>query len=310
MSPQPLRVWSDRVSHFDLRQLRYFVVVAEEEHVGRAAARLRLSPSPLSRQVSQLERRLGVALFDRSRQRLALTAEGRAFLGEARALLDHADLVDRRAVALATGRAGSLRIGYVEGALHGPGLLDALRAFAAEHPDVRVELVRLGSAAQHDALHRGSLDVTFTYARPDDALETVRIADEPYVAAVPSGHPLAGERSLSPAALDGLPFVTVPRANVAAHHRLRQACAAAGFAPDFRYEAAEPQTALSFVASGLALALVQAGLASRPLPGVSFVPLGAFADRVEIWSSRRGTAAPAAVRLHELAVKCARAAAA
>ncbi|HHG1493210.1 LysR family transcriptional regulator, partial [Klebsiella pneumoniae] len=78
----------------DLRQLKYFVVVAEEEHVGRAAERLHISQSPLSRQIAQLEERLGLMLFERNQQRIRLTADGQTFLAETRSLLTHANRLE------------------------------------------------------------------------------------------------------------------------------------------------------------------------------------------------------------------------
>ena len=90
----------------DLRQLRYFVAVAEDEHVGRAAERLHISQSPLSRQIAQLEERLELQLFERSQQRIRLTADGRTFLAEARALLTHANRLESLARRLGRGDEG------------------------------------------------------------------------------------------------------------------------------------------------------------------------------------------------------------
>src|SRR3954466_10782074 len=101
----------------DLRQLHYFVVVAKEEHVGRAAARLFISQSPLSRQIAQLEDKLGLTLFERSQQRIRLTADGRTVLAEARALLTHANRLESLARRLGKGDEGGLCIGYLDNAI-------------------------------------------------------------------------------------------------------------------------------------------------------------------------------------------------
>lgn len=98
----------------DLRQLKYFVVVAEEEHVGRAAERLHISQSPLSRQIAQLEERLGLTLFERNQQRIRLTADGQTFLAETRSLLTHANRLESLGKRLGRGEDGGLCIGYIE----------------------------------------------------------------------------------------------------------------------------------------------------------------------------------------------------
>src|ERR1700733_15338260 len=113
----------------ELRLLRYFVAVAEVEHVGRAAEALHISQSPLSRQLRQLEEQLGLRLFDRERQRLRLTHAGRWLLRESRRLLEHAERLQKEAAQVARGAWGSLRIGFVKSAMWTGVLPHALRAF-------------------------------------------------------------------------------------------------------------------------------------------------------------------------------------
>ena len=123
----------------DLRQLKYFVVVAEEEHVGRAAERLHISQSPLSRQIAQLEERLGLMLFERNQQRIRLTADGQTFLAETRSLLTHANRLESLGKRLGRGEDGGLCIGYIENAIAARHQVDVKAAalqFALAHPAV------------------------------------------------------------------------------------------------------------------------------------------------------------------------------
>ena len=127
----------------DLRQLKYFVVVAEEEHVGRAAERLHISQSPLSRQIAQLEERLGLTLFERSQQRIRLTADGQTFLAETRSLLTHANRLESLGKRLGRGEDGGLCIGYIENAMHSGVLSTALRTLRVSRPNVHIALYSL-----------------------------------------------------------------------------------------------------------------------------------------------------------------------
>ena len=132
----------------DLRQLRQFVAVAEAEHVGRAAEVLAMSQSPLSRQIMQLEASLGLPLFERVRKRVRLTREGRGFLDEARALLAQAERLEAQARRIGRGDAGTLTLGYVEGAVHAGVLPAVLRQFRAPRRDIRIELQALRSPSR------------------------------------------------------------------------------------------------------------------------------------------------------------------
>ena len=150
----------------DLRQLRYFVAVAETEHVGRAAEALHISQSPLSRQIAQLEKNLGLALFERSQQRIRLTSDGRVFLIEARALLRHANRLENLGRRLGRGEEGGLCIGYVADAMHTGVLPGALRTLQEERPGIHVALYSLASAEQFEGLRQRSLDIALVREPP------------------------------------------------------------------------------------------------------------------------------------------------
>ena len=275
----------------NLRQLRQFVTVAELEHVGQAAAALNMSQSPLSRQVMQLEGILGLRLFERFKKRVRLTAEGQAFLEEARALLAQADRVEARARRAGRGEAGTLVVGYVDGAVHTGALPTALRLFQKPRPDVRIELRALRSAAQIEALRRREIDCGFLYTPPTDGddLTVIDVAREAMVLAMPANHPLASKKTILPRHLHGAPWIDRPRVlNPAAHDRFMRACEGAGFTPDLRFESTDLATSLGLVAAGLGLALVQASTRRLAMPpGVVLFNVPWLELPVEIYFVRR-----------------------
>ena len=187
----------------ELRHLRYFVVVAEEQNVTRAAERLHVSQPPLSRQIRDLEAELGVELFRRTAKSLALTEPGKLFLNEARAVLLQAEKAVQTVRAVAARQKGQLRVGYA------PSLLvqllpKALRLFESECPGVRVTLLDLSTEECVQRLAARKIDVALT-VRPAPAsmrgLTFERLTSTPICCAVAVTHPLANKRSISLARL-------------------------------------------------------------------------------------------------------------
>lgn len=194
----------------DLRQLRYFVTVAEELHFSRAAARLHLAQSALSSQIRQLEAELGGPLLVRSTRRVSLTPAGEALLADGRGILASVDGALGRARALVRGEGSALAIGSL-GPVPGALLAPLLARFGGGHPDVRVEIRSFDFTDTVAGLRRGRADLAFLYAplhEPD--LVLTPLINEQRVVVVPRTHRLARRTALRPSDLDGEIFVSQP----------------------------------------------------------------------------------------------------
>ena len=196
----------------DLRQLRYFVTVAEELHFSRAAERLHLAQSALSAQIRRLEAEVGGPLLVRSTRRVSLTPAGEALLTDARGILATVDGAVSRARALARGEESTLVIGS-QGPAPGALLSPLLARFGAQHPQVRVEIRAFDFNDTVNGIRHGRADLAFLYAplrEPD--LEVVPLLSEQRAVVVPAGHRLAGRAELTPDDLAGEMFITQPSA--------------------------------------------------------------------------------------------------
>lgn len=256
--------------------MRYFLVLAEELHFGRAARRLSMSQPPLSLNIQQLEASVGTRLFTRNSKQVALTAAGKAFVTAARALLDQAAQAAALAKDVGQGMAGSLNIGFAGTMLYS-GLPEILARFQAQHPLLRVMLRELSSSEQLIELAHERLDLGFVHTtRVPPELSQILVASQDFVCCLPSGHALAGQPSLSLALLQGEPFAVVSRTVSPDYHdRILQTCLDAGFYPEIRYELQHWLSVVALVSRGMGVALVPAALQQSAMPGTvfaSFIP--------------------------------------
>jgi len=278
----------------ELRHLRYFVTVAEELHFGRAAERLFISQPPLSQQIQQLEREIGVSLFLRTSRSVKLTPAGEIFLRDARQILADVERAVSGAKRAARGEEGWLGIGFAASATY--DLLPAvLHDFRDSYPAIELSLVELNASEQAIALKDQSIHVGF--ARPPiegDSLLVGAILNEPYVAALPLTHPLANKLELSLTELAPEPFVSFPELPLPSYAQsVRLACEDAGFTPRVVQEVREMQTAISLVVAGLGIALLPASVANLHRTGLSLLPLKEPAPRTELAVvSRRNDPSP------------------
>jgi DNA-binding transcriptional LysR family regulator len=195
----------------ELRLLRYFTVVAEELHVGNAAARLYISQPALSQQIRALEDQVGLPLFVRHPRGMELTEAGEVLLAEARRLLGESERLDATVEELRRGRASGLRIGLPPGLA--PGLLpDLLAPLREREPDARIEVSELTTPEQVAALHDGSLDLGLVREPVEDTrLSRRTLLVEVLGVGLPADHPLAGRPGLTLRELAEELFVCFPR---------------------------------------------------------------------------------------------------
>lgn len=260
----------------DLRQLRYFVAVAEECHFGRAAQRLHMAQPPLSQAIRRLEEDLGVELLERTTRRVALTPAGERFLDRSRQILHEVDQAAREAARIAAGEIGRVVIGVVGSATYAL-LPPVARRLREEYPDIDFEFTsEMLTADQVSRLGDGTIDIALM--RPPLATEGLLLRvlrSEPLVVALPESHPLASRDVLDLGELRDETFVTYPadRRSVL-YDTFLAACEAHGFHPTHTVQVAQTSTIVVFVAAGIGVAVLPASAAHLRLEGVRFLPLG------------------------------------
>ncbi len=280
----------------ELRHLRYFIAVAEEGHITRAAERLGMQQPPLSQRVKAIERELDVQLFHRKARGVELTDAGRAFLNNARAVLaqlDHAFDTTRRT---ARGEEGRISIGIVPASPFHPFVPRAIRAFREAYPHVSVRLEERLGGELLDLLRSEQIDVAFTrtpYAN-QEGLVSNRLLEEPMLVALPSAHALArnggGESTLLLKHLARETFILYGPPGTGLREVTMAACRAADFSLRAGQEAPRIASALSLVAVGLGISLVPASLRHLYVDGVVYRRLrGPIQPKAPLdLSSRRG----------------------
>jgi DNA-binding transcriptional LysR family regulator len=280
----------------DIRQLRYFVAVAEESSYTRAAERLTISQQSLSQQIALLERQLRVRLFDRDTRGTSLTAVGALFLPEARAVLDRADEAVDVVTRAARGELGSLSLAFLTTTANYL-IPPVLRAGRERLPDLLLTTEETTIAPLVDGLLKGRYDVAFTRPPLVDRLESRTLVTEPVCAVLPEGHPLAGRAELALGELAGESWVLTPRSSWEPWHQaFDSSFRTAGFTPDVVQRDASVQGLLGLVAAGVGVTRLARSASSLRRTGVVFVPLaGEFVSTEMVWLS--GNTSPA---LHAL----------
>lgn len=275
---------------FDLNQVRCFVAVAEELHFGRAARRLNMTQPPLSRQIQNLEHRVGAQLLERTSRSVRLTAAGKGFLAEARSLLNVAERAALVARRVATGKSGSIRIGYTAASAYGflPQLVSACRK---EIPDIDLSLSEMVTREQYAALAAKQIDLGFL--RPPvqrEELMSEVVVREPLVAAIPARHVLARKARLDLADLHDQPFIMYDTNESRYFFDLvTSLLVGAKVLPRYVQNIAQIHSMISLVRASLGIALVPEAASNLRFSGVVIRPIKlAAAKPVElhmVWRS-------------------------
>jgi DNA-binding transcriptional LysR family regulator len=299
----------------ELRHLRYFIAVAEERHVTRAAERLGMQQPPLSQQIRALERELDVQLFRRKPRGVELTDAGSALLAEARAILSHVDHAFATTKRTARGEQGRIAVGFTSSAPFHPFVPRVIRRYREAFPLVALTLEEGGTTELVEQLRHERIDAAFvrTAIANREGLAVDALLQESMVLALPQAHRLARETSASNAlplkALAGETFVFYRRhSGPGLYDSILSACNAVGFSPRVGQEAPRIVSTLNLVAAGLGISLVPESLQRMRMNGVVFRRIAGTQPKAPLYlASRRGGTSAAVRRFLEL-VKRARSA--
>ncbi len=280
---QPFRNASVSFMAMDLRQLRYFIAVAEELHFTEAARRLHIAQPTLSLQIRMLEKELGVTLLKRNRRHVELTHSGQVFLADARRLLEDAENAIQAARSADSGRLGRLVV------VCGPtstyaGMLGVLELYRRQSPKVDVHVLESPVVDAVVTVEQGKADVGLVVPYFESSLLQREVLLElPLLAALPRSHPLAGAKSLWLKELAQEPFVLFgQRRGSGFYERVLAICHASGFTPRVLEAMEHIDTLLYLVSAGYAVSLIPATLQSTPRPKVALIPLREGSATVEL----------------------------
>jgi DNA-binding transcriptional LysR family regulator len=260
----------------ELRHLRYFIAVAREGHVTRAAQKLRIQQPPLSQQIRALEREIDAPLFVRHPRGVGLTDAGRSFLADAEAILSAVDSATVRARRTARGETGRIAVGFTTSAPFHPLVARAIREFRRERPDVSFVLEENSSGDLLAALREERLDIAFIRSGVADlqGVTVHALLQEDMAAALPHRHRLARQPRLGLRDLAAEQFILYRRPDGRGlYDVIIAACTEAGFSPHVGQEAPRIVSTLNLVAAGLGITIVPASLSRLPLEGVTYRPL-------------------------------------
>jgi DNA-binding transcriptional LysR family regulator len=302
----------------ELRHLRYFIAVAEEGHITRAAERLGMQQPPLSRQIKVIEREMDVQLFRRKARGVDLTDAGRTFLDDARAMLGHLDDALDAARRTARGEQGRISVGYTNSPAFHPLLPRVIREFRQAFPLVSLTLEESSPYDLIECIQNDKIDIAFIGGPVADqeGVAVDPLLEEPMVVALPSGHLLTrsesgGDTALSLKSLAGETFIVFGRPHSPSTMQANAvitACQAAGFSPRIGHVVPNNLSRLNLVAASLGIAIIAASLQRMNIDGVVYRRLKR-AKQLMIplnLASRRGDSSAVVTQFRKLAKRTAR----
>jgi DNA-binding transcriptional LysR family regulator len=291
----------------ELRQLTYFVTLAEQLHFTRAAELLDLAPSALSMQLQALERSLGVRLVNRTKRSVALTEAGVQFLTEARATLAQAERAKTTAGRAGRGELGTLKMAYVFSAACAGVVQRLLRAYHEKFPNITILLSELESPEQVRLLMTGALDgcVVRTVTGDPDVVESIPMMTEEIWLALTPSHTLATQSHIPVSALARESFIAPQFQHEAGFTRhLVSIGQQAGFAPQVAIRTRDFLTTLALVGAGLGVAAVPQCFTNLRLPNVIYRKLAGVSESSTLsLVLRRGERSRAILQLRRVAVE-------
>jgi len=261
----------------DLRLLRYFLAIAEEAHLTKAAARLGIRQPPLSQQIRVLEAELGVTLFHRLPRGMELTESGRALLDDARNIIAMVDQAVDGVRRVSQGEAGRLTVGFTGSAAFHPFVPAVIRRFRESAPQVRLVLEESSTGELREAVAEGRIDVAFIRGAhgADRGVQMETVLEEAMLAAFPADHSAVKGRTRTHIALSELADESLilyrRHSGPGLYDAIITACSAEGFSPRVTQEAPRMLSTLSLVAAGLGVSLVPASLRRVNIEGVVYV---------------------------------------
>lgn len=280
----------------ELRQLSYFVAVAEELHFGRAANKLNMTQPPLSQAIQGLEAQLGAQLFTRTTRRIELSAAGLALLPEAKRLLQQALALPELTQAAAQGKTGELALAFISVADYSI-LPPALRQFTSAYPQVNIRLREATSDLQYELLAQSEIDLGFLIppipAHLQQVLAYRKLSSEALMMAIPESEAQRKAKT-NLATYKDLPLILFPRKIAPALHDTILTCFRdAGLTPRISQEAIQMQTIIALVSANLGMALVPASMSKLKRDGVVYLPLSTTPAELEIGVAwRKDNASP------------------